>query len=203
MLSDYNSLNAYHLLKTPMRVVDHSMAHWPWDADESAAGSGRWVTDSGTRWWSAVGCRWAAGHNKGAIPSWVGCAVCRFAQVFYPDNCLWSNRHCCGSIAHTFYGAIPADMAPLRRSSADPSGVGGVWTTVCIPDSDVCEWDSCSSSSLLLEDLRKRSYSQLPLPDSLKAAKYISDEVDEKKLEELDGVFIFFRKSYKKLKEGN
>jgi len=33
--------------------------------------------------------------------------------------------------------------------------------------------------------------------------KNIDDEGDEKKLEELDGVFIFFRESYKKLKERN
>jgi hypothetical protein len=33
--------------------------------------------------------------------------------------------------------------------------------------------------------------------------KNIGDKVDEKKLEELDGVFIFFQESYKKLKEGN
>jgi len=33
--------------------------------------------------------------------------------------------------------------------------------------------------------------------------KNIDDEVDEKKLEELNGVFLFFRESYKKLKEGN
>jgi len=33
--------------------------------------------------------------------------------------------------------------------------------------------------------------------------KNIGDKVDGKKLEELDGVFIFFRESYKKLKEVN
>ena len=33
--------------------------------------------------------------------------------------------------------------------------------------------------------------------------KNIDDEVDEKKIEKLDGVFIFFRESYEKLKEGN
>ena len=156
MLNDYNKLNADHLLKTPMPVVDHSMAHWPGDPDESDGGSVAGATGSGTRWWSAVVCRWAAEHNKGAIRSLAGFAVCRFAQAFYPDNCPWNNQHCCDSIAHTFYGATPADIDDHHKSFADPSVMDGVWTSVYIPGMDVCVWGSCSSFSLLLEDLRKR-----------------------------------------------
>jgi hypothetical protein len=40
------------------------------------------------------------------------------------------------------------------------------------------------------------------VPDSLKAVKYISDEVDEKKLEELDGVLYFSGNHIKNYKKG-